>query len=241
MKKKIIILAISLIALLIIALLFFRHQPFAYSGVVEAIEIDISSKISDNITKFYVKEGDRVVKGQVLLELEGQDILRSYNFARSEYERIKKIYNRNAVSKEIYDFKKYLYDDAEIKKNYLIIKSPIDGTVLYKYYNEGEMVTVGRKILTVADLKEMDVWVYLPHNAIASINVGEKVSGFLSEINKEFMGFICSINDTAEFTPKNVQTKNERERLVYGVKIRFKNDENLTLKPGMTLEIKFKN
>jgi HlyD family secretion protein len=61
----------------------------------------------------------------------------------------------------------------------------------------------------------------------------------LPEINKTFTGYIRTINDEAEFTPKNVQTRNERERLVYGVKIYFKNDENYTLKPGMTLEVQF--
>ena len=66
-----------------------------------------------------------------------------------------------------------------------------------------------------------------------------KVIGYLPEADKTFEGVISTINDEAEFTPKNVQTRKERERLVYGVKTRFVNDENLTLKPGMTLEVSF--
>jgi HlyD family secretion protein len=239
MKKIIIILSALFLITLSISLLFFRHQKFSYSGVVEAIEINIAPKINDNIVKFYVQEGDKVTKDQILLELDGKDIIAAYNYAQIEFDRTAKIYKRNATSKENYDTKKYKYEDATIKKDWLVLRSPINGKVLYKYYNEGEMVTIGGKILTLADLKETDVWVYLPHNEIASLNINDKVIGYLPEINKNFTGHIYTINDEAEFTPKNVQTRNERERLVYGVKIRFTNDDNLTLKPGMTLEVQF--
>ena len=240
MKKIFIALSALFVILLSASLLFFRHTDFAYSGVVEAVEIDISPKISDNIIKFYIKEGDSVSKGQILAELDGKDISAAYNYAKTEFDRTSEIYKKNAISKENYDTKKYLYDDAAIKKEWLAIKSPINGKVLYKYYNEGEMATAGKRILTIADLKEMDVWVYLPHNDIALLNINDKVTGYLPEINKNFTGYIYTINDKAEFTPKNVQTRNERERLVYGVKIRFTNDEKLTLKPGLTLEVQFK-
>ncbi|MDR2396220.1 MAG: efflux RND transporter periplasmic adaptor subunit [Endomicrobium sp.] len=241
MKRIIIILCILILILILlsVSLIFFRHQNFVYSGTVEAIEIDITPKITDNIIKFYVKEGDKVTKGQILAILDGKDILNSYNYAKTEFERASEIYKRNATSKENYDAKKYKYDDATIKKDWLTLKSPIDGKVLYKYYNEGEMAISGKKVLTLANLKEIDVWIYIPHNTITSININNKVTGYLPEINKNFTGYIYVINDEAEFTPKNVQTRSERERLVYGVKIRFNNDEKLTLKPGMTLEVKF--
>ena len=64
------------------------------------------------------------------------------------------------------------------------------------------MVTIGKKILTIADLKEIDVRVYIPHNKIASININGKVIGYLPEINKNFTGYIYTINDEAEFTPR---------------------------------------
>ena len=60
-----------------------------------------------------------------------------------------------------------------------------------------------------------------------------------SETGRYFEGTVLTTDDVAEFTPKNVQTRNERTRLVYGVKTRFHNDERLTLKPGMTLEAQF--
>ena len=63
--------------------------------------------------------------------------------------------------------------------------------------------------------------------------------GYLPETGQHFEGTVLTTDDVAEFTPKNVQTRNERTRLVYGVKTRFHNDERLTLKPGMTLEAQF--
>jgi HlyD family secretion protein len=239
MKKKIIIIIAMFVIFLsyFIYILFFKNSRFYYSAQIEAIETNIYSKISDNISKFYIREGDTVKKGDILFEFEGKDILASYDFAKLEFERIKAIYNKNAVSKEIYDFKKYQYDQSLINKERLTVKSPIDGKVLYKYYEEGEIPPAGRIILTIADLKEVIATAYVTYNRLASLKINSMVNAFLPEINKTFRGHIRVINDKAEFTPKNVQTKNERERLVYGVKIYFQNDENHTLKPGMTLEV----
>ena len=80
-----------------ISLLFFRHQKFSYSGVVEAVEINIAPKITDNIVKFYVKEGDKVTKDQILLELDGKDIIAAYNYAQTEFDITSEIYKRNAT------------------------------------------------------------------------------------------------------------------------------------------------
>jgi multidrug resistance efflux pump len=119
MKRIIIALSVLLSLALIVALLFFRNPQFSYSGIVEAIEIDITPKISDTIIKFHVKEGDKISKDQPLFELEGKDILTAYNFSKIEFERTSEIYKRNATSKENYDTKKYKYDDATIKKRLL--------------------------------------------------------------------------------------------------------------------------
>ena len=111
--------------------------------------------------------------------------------------------------------------------------------MLYKYYEPGEFIAAGRKLLTVADMAEVDVWVYVEHDLLARLAVGDAVTALLPETGQTFKGTILSINDEAEFTPKNVQTRRERERLVYGVKTRFHNDAALTLKSGMTVEVSF--
>jgi len=111
--------------------------------------------------------------------------------------------------------------------------------VLSRYHEPGEWVNPGAKLLTMANIKDIWAYIYVPQPAVAKLRPGQKLTGFLPEMNmRAFQGTILKINDEAEFTPKNVQTRAERERLVFGVKVSFlgSNDEEV-LKPGMTIEI----
>lgn len=239
MKKIILISIVILILLVLAALAFFRHTPFHYSGVVEAVEVAVPSRLNDTIAELFVEEGSPVTQGQTLARLECLDTDLKAKIAETEFKRAAQLLKTTAGSRENYDLKKHQFDQASLQKSWCEIKSPISGKVLYKFYEPGEFIAAGRKLATVADLTEMDVWIYVPHDELARLSVGQKVNGFLPETQQNFEGRIMAINDEAEFTPKNVQTRKERTRLVYGVKTRFKNDERQTLKPGMTLEATF--
>lgn len=238
--KKIIVIAVVLLVLAVTAgLLFFRHTPFAYSGVVEAVEVDVPSRLSDTIAQMNVQEGSAVEKGEVLARLDCRDTRLKAAIANKEFKRAETLLQTTAGSRENYDLKKHQNDQAALYESWCEITSPISGKVLYKYYEPGEFIAAGRKLLTVADMAQVDVWVYVEHDLLARLSVGQLVSGFLPETEQTFNGKILSINDEAEFTPKNVQTRRERERLVYGVKTRFENDAARTLKSGMTMEVSF--
>lgn len=239
MKKIIAAVAAVLIALVVISLLFFKSTPFRYSGVVEAVEIDVPSRLNEVAEKMHAEEGSVIKKGDTLAEFECKEPRLLLAIAEKEYKRASELLKTNAGSRGNYDLKKHNYDDAALKNSWCKVLSPIDGKVLYKYYREGEFVPAGRKVFTVADMREVDAWFYLPHDALAQLAPGMAVKGYLPETGKTYEGVISVINDEAEFTPKNVQTRSERTRLVYGVKARFINDEKQTLKPGMTLEGSF--
>ncbi len=239
MKKLIISAVVILVVLVAAGLLFLRHTPFAYSGVVEAVEVDVPSRLSDTISEINVQEGSPVEKGQVLARLDCRDTRLKAAIAQKEFKRADTLLKTTAGSRENYDLKKHQNDQAALYESWCGITSPISGKVLYKYYEPGEFIAAGRKIVTVADLSEVDVWVYVEHNLLARLAVGGAVRALLPETGQEFEGTILSINDEAEFTPKNVQTRRERERLVYGIKTRFKNDAAHTLKSGMTVEVRF--
>ena len=115
--------------------------------------------------------------------------------------------------------------------------SPLTGSVLTRYHEPGEQVAPGTKLFTLADLREVWAYVYVPQTLLAQIKVGMDVDGHLPELgDKTVPGRVIKINDEAEFTPKNVQTRQERTRLVYGVKVLFPNAQGL-LKPGMPIEV----
>ena len=89
----------------------------------------------------------------------------------------------------------------------------------------------------MADLSEVWAYIYVPHDLLARLSAGMEVKGFLPEAgDREFPGRISVIHSEAEFTPKNVQTRKERTRLVFAVKVSFPNPGE-TLKPGMTVEV----
>ena len=97
----------------------------------------------------------------------------------------------------------------------------------------------GTKILTVANIQDIFAFIYVPQPTVARLALGMKLKGIIPELNNRvFEGTIVKINDEAEFTPKNVQTQQERERLIYGVKVSFLgSNASEILKPGMTIEV----
>lgn len=239
MKKRIVAAILLLAVLLVIALLFFRRTPFHYSGVAEAVEVDVPSRLNDTIAEISVQEGSPVKAGQVLARLTCDSVRLQAQIAKTEFDRAAALLKTTAGSRENYDLKKNTHEQAALQESWCTITSPLDGQVLDKYYEPGEFIGAGHKILTVANLQQLDVWIYVPYDELAHLSIGQQVRGYLPPADKYFEGHILAINDQSEFTPKNVQTRQERTRLVYGVKTRFANDSALTLKPGMTLETTF--
>lgn len=211
---------------------------FRYSGTVEATEIDLSARISGVIESYGAREGDAVAKGQVIAALDCADLRLAAGIASEDYKRAEELYRGGSVSKEKYDRLKYGRDDSALKVEWCSVKSPVAGRLLYSYREKGELVAPGTKLATVADLSEVWADIYVPHDMLARLSTGMAVAGFLPEAgDRVFPGRISVIYSEAEFTPKNVQTRKERTRLVFAVKVSFPNPDE-TLKPGMTLEVK---
>lgn len=129
--------------------------------------------------------------------------------------------------------------DDQLNKSH--ITSPIDGTVLIKYAEPGEITSFGKPLFKVADLSALTLRAYVAGDQLASIKIGQelKVLVDLAEgKQREFGGKIRWISPKAEFTPKVIQTKEERVNLVYAIKVSVQNTEG-ALKIGMPAELKF--
>ena len=121
------------------------------------------------------------------------------------------------------------------------IINPINGTVLEKYVEPGELAVPGKAIYKIADLDEMELKVYVSGAQLPSVKIGEPVTVMFDKSEKEnqqLPGTISWIASEFEFTPKIIQTKEERVNMVYAVKVRVKNDGRLKI--GMPGEIRFK-
>lgn len=238
MKKKIIPLVL-IAAIGAVAVLKMKNgRDFRYAGTIEATETDLSARISGVIERYGAREGDPVKKGQVIAALDCADLRLAAGLADEDFRRADELYKGGSVSKESYDRLKYKRDDSALKVDWCSVKAPTDGKLLYAYREKGELVAPGAKLATVADLSEVWAYIYVPHDLLAKLSTGMEVKGFLPEAgDKEYAGRISVIYPEAEFTPKNVQTRKERTRLVFAVKVSFPNPGE-ELKPGMTIEVK---
>lgn len=120
-----------------------------------------------------------------------------------------------------------------------IITVPQKGVVLEKYVEAHEMVVVGKPLFKIADLEKMILRVYVSGQQLPHIKIGQKVKVFIDEDatdNREMDGTISWISSQSEFTPKIIQTKKERVKLVYAVKINVVNDGRVKI--GMPAEVK---
>ena len=119
------------------------------------------------------------------------------------------------------------------------IVNPVTGTVLTKYAEAGEITSAGKALYKIADLSELNLRAYVTGVQLPTIKLGQQVRVLIDQGEKgykEYPGTIVWISDKAEFTPKTIQTKEERANLVYAIKVKVKNDG--FLKIGMYGEVK---
>jgi HlyD family secretion protein len=120
------------------------------------------------------------------------------------------------------------------------IINPVAGTVITKYANTGEITAAGKALYKIADLSTLNLRAYITGTQLASVKLNQPVTVMIDQGKKSYKsypGTITWISDKAEFTPKTIQTKEERANLVYAIKVKVKNDGYLKI--GMYGELKF--
>lgn len=185
-----------------------------------------------------------------------------------KYNRIKSLLNNNSVTQQQYDDMETAYKAAQTqydnavtslkalqaKEEQVIVQiellesqmqdakitAPIQGTVIEKYVEQGEIARPGGPVVSLADLQNMWIKIYFKETELGKIKLnGNAEMQINSYPDRNFPGRISWISSKAEFTPKNVQTKDARADLVYAVKIEVKNPEGI-LKIGMPADVVLK-
>lgn len=121
-----------------------------------------------------------------------------------------------------------------------VVTSPIQGTILTKYAEPGEYAAPGRALFKVANIEDMKLRAYITADQLTGLKIGQKVKVYADkgkDERQEYEGTVTWISDKAEFTPKTIQTRDERANLVYAVKVSVQNDG--LIKKGMYGEVKF--
>lgn len=222
------------------------------SGTIEVTEIDVASKIMARIADVTVQEGDEVKKGDILVRLEGEELsaqeksaIANYENALANYKRAKELYEAGSLSTRDFESISTAYqiaqanlDIASLSAKNSIIRAPIDGFIVSRNLNPGEIAFPGAAILTMADLRHCWIKIYIPETKLGLVKIGQKAEIFVDTFpNKKYEGKVVFISPRAEFTPKTVQTKDERTKLMFAVKIDLPNPD-LELKAGMPADAK---
>jgi len=124
------------------------------------------------------------------------------------------------------------FNTAQSSQGQTKIFAPADGRVTVRNTEPGELVTPGLPIVRVAELQSVWLRVYVPEPQVGKLRLGQRAEITTDTSAKKYPGRVIDIAEEQEFTPKNVQTKDERIKLVFGVKIAVDNTDG-SLKPGM--------
>lgn len=145
----------------------------------------------------------------------------------------------NSIKKELAVYDRQIEQIEENIRKCRIV-NPVPGTVLNKYAEAGEITAYGKALYNIADLSEMNLRMYVSGDQLPYVRLGDKVKVLIDrdkKTNRSLDGTVSWIASNAEFTPKTIQTKEERVNLVYAVKIKVKNDGSLKI--GMPGEVNF--
>lgn len=243
-----------------------NHGALFASGTVEATDAQLGFEVPGRIEYIAVHEGDKVKTGQVLARLDmtetkarlaqAQAQLAAAKArlvqARRDLKRAKRLLAGGAIGQESFDKTQLALDVADsdhrqaqaaiktiqaMLDNMTIVAS-FDGLVTIRHHEPGEIVPAGSPVLTVMNPADRWVRIYLPENRIGAVHVGEKAAITTDTYpNKHYGGKVSFVASEAEFTPKNVQTTEERVKLVYAVKVQITTDPGFDLKPGIPADV----
>lgn len=163
-----------------------------------------------------------------------------YNAAQQNFNKVKKIFRQEEIDQAKANLNKSIAGVDLLKKNIRdsYVLSPINGFLVKTFIENGETVSPMSSLFKVSDLDVVELVIYVSEEELGLIKLGQKSEVTIDTYkDKVYEGKVTYISPEAEFTPKNIQTKDERTKLVFAVKIEIPND-NYDLKPGMPADAK---
>lgn len=218
------------------------------SGIVEADEIAISSVVSGRIATAPAEEGSKVTSGTVLftldtaiLDLQVEQAQAGVKAAEAALAKVTADKGSQAeldqANARVTQAKAAL-EAAKVQQSYATVMAPEDGTVLQVTAAVGENAAPGKTLATVADLSKLHVSIYISETEIGQIKIGDKATIVTDSSTRTFEGKVVYIASDAEFTPSTIETKDQRVKLVYEVRLDVTDAEDI-LKPGMPVDVTF--
>lgn len=238
-----------------------NHAPIKVSGNIEGDDVRLSFRVTGQITELLTDEGKVIKVGDVVARLNTDEWSKEkanaeaavreaefeYELAAIDYKRAEALLAAGAIPMQQRDNAKTKYDStkANVDKlraafeltatrlGFTDLISPLDGYVLVKSALAGEVMQPGAPVFTAVDLHNIWVTAYINERDLGRVKLGQKAYIMTDTYpGKKYNGEVSFISSEAEFTPKTIQTTEERVKLVYRIKVRADNS-SLELKPGM--------
>ncbi|MBI3617787.1 MAG: HlyD family efflux transporter periplasmic adaptor subunit [Candidatus Omnitrophica bacterium] len=196
-----------------------------FSGTLEWTEYALGARGSGRLAELNVEEGQAVKKDQMIATFD------RFKQARRDLERAKQLYEQGGTTEQELEHAALAEDDQKIV-------SPLDGIVLVKVNELGEVVQAGAPVVVIGDPQDMWVRIFVPEGTINRIKMGQSAEIRFDGISEKFVGHVSFITPQAEFTPRNVQTQEERVTQTFAVKVRL-NSPVVYLRPGVAADVYF--
>ena len=247
---------------------FFKSSDeLIFNGNVEVQDVNVSFRVSGRISKIMFDEGQNVKNGEIIATLD-KDILESqlklatakmkeaeFNFknCKKDFIRNKELYKKKSISEKVYDdvTMKYHVSEAQrdaatsnfelakISLNDAVLKSPVDGIILTRNIEVGEMINSGTAAFAIMPNRKTRIKTFANEASLSKIKYNDKVYVNIETMpNKKFVGHIGFISSEAEFTPKNIETKELRTSLMYRVRVII-DEAAPELKEGMPVTVRY--
>lgn len=216
------------------------------SGTIEATNVTVTSMATGRILSASVKTGDAVKKGRVLFKIDpaaaNYQVQQAQAGVRAAAETLRQAKDDDKSDAEIaqdqaqLDQAKIAVKMAQMQAGYTTITSPLDGAALDVPATVGENAAPGSTLAVIGDTKHLTVSIYVPESQIGQVKVGQKGTLTTDSSDKKFTCTVSAVSSQAEFTPTPIETKDQRVKLVYEVRLDV-TDSSGTLKPGMPVDV----
>lgn len=194
-------------------------QGTRFSGTLEMTEYNLGSPVPGRLESVAVREGDNVTKGQLLA------VFDRYAQAKRDLDRTKDLHRQGGASDQELERAELAFQDQAVV-------SPVDGVVLVKSREAGEVVAAGSPVLVVGSNKDLWVKIFIPEGEISRIRVGTSATVKFDGLKEKFPAHVTYVSPQSEFTPRNVQTHEERVTVTFAVKVTL-DSPSTDLRPGI--------
>lgn len=200
-----------------------NSRPMTFSGTIEWTEHALGARVPARITSVRADEGQAVQKGDLLATLD------RYDQTKRDLERIRTLVKTGGASQQT-------LEQAELALQDQQVISPVDGIVLTRTHVSGEVVPAGGIIFVIGNRSEIWVRIFIPQNQISQVKQNQAATIRLDGVAQTLKGHVSTIATNAEFTPRNVQTPEERITQTFGVKVQLDERPDF-VRPGVAADV----